>query len=524
MRVPITYLLAAVLSLAPAVPTFAQTPPDVTAPDIIVVPPLEASAWKELKGKAGYPVLLSAGTKNVSWILIDEAGATLQPINPDKNGKSTTANFGSPNGGRFRMLAVLDGAAPARIAVTLDGPVPDPFPKPPTPPTPPNPPAPSGTAARFTIVEDTLKAGLWRGDLFGSPKIRTFYTQMAHGSPNPIHRVIDINDVVSTDPTVKAYQAKAAGKALPWLFVQDAAGKDLKDLACPQVDDAFIAAFDLHTTTARKMGLIVAPPKLKWTAFGSTPATPIIDRTQWKNLNMGAFCPPVHDQDGRGQCASSAACALLEFARAQAGLPFVKLSAGDLYSRVNGGSDNGSLLEDNLAELLANGVCSAATVPYVWDGKKHNTAAVIEERKRFRFSEVYQCKSFDAMASAALLGMGVEHGMMWRDGFRVDANGWLYNATGGEGGHAQFAYGLAQNKTSGKWGLVTQNSWNVTWGGSQDGTVKAGSEIVPEDLFGNQIGGYFAVRAAAASSLDFPVSRSFKRVKTDNPFEFALAH
>lgn len=491
---------------------------------VVSVPPKEPTKWVDLPKAgdaafvAGTPIQLSTGETASNWLAIDD-GLTLFP-SADK--KSIT--IGTPNGGKFRAIAIGPDGVPALFMLSFAGPVPPPFPQPPGPgPDPqPNPnPVPVGAVTKFVVVEDTSKAGAWRGDLLFSPKLATFMAQFAHGSTTPVHRLVDINDRESTDLLVKEFQNLAAGKALPWLFLLDSAGKVLKDVACPLTEDAFIAQFDLHVGE-RKLGLKVGMPKLKWKMFGSTPQTPIIPRSAWKEVSGKAFCPPVHDQDGRGQCASSMTAGMLELARNQVGLPYVKVSAGDLYARVNGGRDDGSLLEDNMAEIMNNGIAPASVVPYVWNGKRpDNSAAMKAQRDRFQVVDAYLCADFDAMASAIQLGFVVGHGMMWRDGFRVDADGWLVNPSGGQGGHAQMAYGTKQR--NGQWGLITQNSWGLTWGGSKDGAIKAGSEVVPENLFGTQIGGYFALRTVKQTPADFPVGGKFGKLANESRPEFALA-
>lgn len=390
------------------------------------------------------------------------------------------------------------------------GPGPGPGPNPPDPPDP----QPVGKVSRFVVVEDTLRAGAWRGAILGSPQVAALYRSLQGTRTGPIHRLIDV--AAEGDDAAAVYFRQAAqGKPLPWLWLLADDGKILKSVACPTTPEAFIAAFDLQAGP-RSLGLILGKPKLRWVEFGSTPNTPIIPRAQWKPVDLGAFLPPVHDQDGRGQCASSAACTAFEACRRQAGLPYVYASAGDLYSRVNGGRDQGSFLEDNLQELLTNGVATVASVPYVWDGRRYNTAAIVAERRNFRVVEAYLCTSFDAMASAVQQGFFVEHGLMWFDNFRPDADGWLPAAgRGGMGGHALCGYGLVQR--NGVWGIRTRNSWSEGWG-------VAGNCVIPESLFDRDISGYWAVRAVVQTRTDFPVPLATRRNPLLDPRpEYALA-
>lgn len=385
---------------------------------------------------------------------------------------------------------------------------------PPVPPDPPKPdpgPAPDGQVSTFVVVEDTTKAGPWRGEILGSPDVEKFYRQLRGTRTGVIHTLLDVNDPDAV-PELKKYVTAAAGKGLPYLFLLDAGGKVVKEGTAPTKSPAdFIAFFDAHHDAPRAMGLIMAAPRLKWVEFGSTPNTPIIPRTQWpKSRRLTTFLPPVYDQDGIGQCASSSCCTVIETAAYLRGIPYPKLSAGDLYSRVNGGRDNGSLLEDNIAEAMKNGVAPASMVPYVWDRRRHNTPEVVAARKKYRVAEAYWCPSFDAMVSAILQGYAVGHGLMWFNNFKPDADGWLpARGFGRAGGHALCGYGI-ETKADGTVGIVTRNSWSASWG-------VAGDCIIPESLFSGQIGGYYAVRVvtsptAAARRID-PFARP----------EFALA-
>lgn len=490
-----------------------------------------SATWTVLPSKAGAqyspgiqyritPKMPAADKKAYRWVLIDDAVASLTPSE-----SATSAIFTAPVNGLYHMIVVSETSI-ARVLVVigpLPGPNPQPVPVPPGPgpaPVPPTPPVPTPVTGvvRFVVVEDSLKADQWRGDIFGSPKVLSFYKQLLGSSPVPVHRIVDINGDL-TDPVAAYFAKAAAGKTLPYLFLLDAADKIIKQDVFPalkpapapfQADpDAFVAMFDLHTAK-RSMGLIRQAPKLKWSNFGDTPSTPLIPREKWKPVVMTSLLGPVRDQDGIGQCASSAATGLMEAVRNQVGLTPQYLSAGDLYSRVNGGRDNGSLLEDNMSELLKNGVALTSSVPYVWNHRSPlNTAAITTERAEFKAVEIYLCPNFDAMASAVQQGFFVEHGLLWYDNFTPDAQGWLpAKGRGGAGGHARFAYGLAQR--NGVWGLVTRNSWGPTWGGSSDGTVQAGSSIDPESLFDQSISGFFAVRAVTQTPVpgwSVPVSK-----------------
>lgn len=393
-------------------------------------------------------------------------------------------------------------------------------PNPPDPPGPPKPPAPTGKVTKFVVVEDTTKAGPWRGDVLGSPKVKAWYS-----AAGMRHRLVDVNNPENAGDPAAAYFAKAAaGKTLPYLWQLDATGAVVRDGPCPTEPDAFVAAFG-PPSTERSLGCVrEAPDGRKWKKFGASPSVPLIPRAQWKPVDLSAFLPPVHDQDGRGQCVASSSCTVIESCRAQAGLPYQYLSAGDLYSRINGGRDNGSTLDASMAEVMAAGVTTADKVPYVWDGRKHADPG---DRASYKVTEVYLCESFDAAASALQQGFFLEEALDWYSGYTPGPDGWVNGPSGRVvGGHALAGYGLASK--GGAWGIMTRNSWGTSWGGSSDGTVGAGNCVLAEKCFKGDFQGFFAVRAVTQTPTPFPVPRSSAPDRSRFPYRtlppgFALA-
>lgn len=478
---------------AKAAPAAAAAPKSVKI--VGAATPVPAGGFADLSVEAGK-------SASVTWRI------SPAPVQRAKDLPTSRLIFGGKAGATYSVTAfVVDfdakTVADSETEVVFAGaPNPQPHPEPQPKPEP----SPVGTVSSFVVVEDTLKAGPWRGEILGSPKVEAWYRQLQGARTGAIHLLVDANAPTAAG---KKWAEKAAGKKLPYLFLLDAGGAVVKECEAPIASpDAFVAAFDLQAAGERSMGLIMEAPKLKWVEFGSTVQTPIIPRAQWKPIKFTAFLPPVYDQDGVGQCASSACCTTIETAARMAGTPIPKLSAGDLYSRVNGGRDRGSLLEDNLDEA-GKGVALASRVPYIWNGRKANDAATVAERARFRIVEAYWCKDFDAMASAIQQGFIVEHGLMWHNNFKPDADGWLpAKGVGGGGGHALCGYGLVER--NGVYGIATRNSWGSGWG-------RGGDCVIPESLFGSNIGGFFAVRVVTSGE---PVT-----VRRD-PFnlrEFALA-
>ncbi len=246
--------------------------------------------------------------------------------------------------------------------------------------------------------------------------------------------------------------------------------------------------------STRKLGNI-APTKgfdPSWSVFGSVPTHKRIPRDQWDGLlanydSIGPdhpHLPPVHDQDGVGQCNADDTTACMEYRRNVQGLPYQQLSAADLYSEINGGRDQGSLLEDAMAQVMGGGVGLASTSGTQWKNGNWKGKAGADERKRFRVLEAYLCPSFDDCYSAVLQGFALSTGIMWRDNYTPDKDGWLPVGRGGAGGHAIFGY--KPTKRGNEYGIWHQNSWGESYG-------LRGRFVIPERCYDGGIGGWWAI-------------------------------
>lgn len=390
-------------------------------------------------------------------------------------------------------------------------------PTPPTPPGPtppdPGPAPPPDKVGRFVVVEDTSKAGGWRGDVLGSPRVQAYYKAAAL-----THRLVDVT-AAGPDGRVPAdlerYVTAARGKDLPWLFLETAAGTPIKDLKAPLVASEFVAALG-GPPGDRAMGNL-EPPADKvhrgWVVFGAAPNVPLIPRSDWKPVNLSAFLPPVKDQDGVGACNAFATVTAVEGGRAQAGLPPVRLSASYLYGKINGGRDVGSYLEDGLEHMTDHGTVEFAAIGSDIDWRRGRAYDGAAQARSYRVLEAYKCPSFEAMASALQQGFFVIEGLMWYDNFTPDREGWLpAGGRGQAGGHALCGYGLVER--NGVWGIRTRNSWGAGWG-------IGGDCIIPESLFGRGVGGFWAVRSVVQTPT--PGWSKRDRLFDLNPDRFALA-
>lgn len=241
-----------------------------------------------------------------------------------------------------------------------------------------------------------------------------------------------------------------------------------------------------------KLGNNPAPVRLKWTPFGADDKTRLIPRSEWPALIDAYAAGPgletltyVHDQNGYGMCNASATVSAMETAALRQGYPLVKLSAGDLYNRISGGSDNGSTLEDGLEESQ-NGIAEVSECPYLeW---RRRSAGVT--RKNHKVLEYYIAPTFDHCMSGVFQGFDLISGVMWYDNFNPNADGWCPDrGRGSGGGHAVHGYKPARMGT--KYGIWHKNSWTERWGLNGHG-------IFPETWYGGAVGGWWLVRVTTA--------------------------
>lgn len=225
-----------------------------------------------------------------------------------------------------------------------------------------------------------------------------------------------------------------------------------------------------------------------WPIYGDVPSAPMIARSQWPQFCRTLddnYLPPVHDQDGIGMCNCSATVAAMERQRLMQGLPLISLSGGDLYLRISGGVDRGSMLEDGIAEAMKNGVASVQVCPYLdW---RREASGASQDRKRFKVLEAFLCPTFDHCFSAVCCGFSLISGIMWYSNYRPDSDGWLPSrGAGGGGGHAVMGYSPMMR--GGKFGIAHENSWGASWGIN-------GRCVFPEEAYRGPVGGWWAVRS-----------------------------
>lgn len=183
---------------------------------------------------------------------------------------------------------------------------------------------------------------------------------------------------------------------------------------------------------------------------------PLIPRSEWSQRivtapDLSVFVDKVKDQNGEGACAANSSSSALEIVRAQSRQPFVELSAASLYKRVNGGRDQGSTLDANLAEISTAGVLPITHFPPVgW--RKALPVGWEGEAAKYVMTEWLDLDDFDAFITALLLGFPISYGVWWEGG-----------------GHAICAVQAIEN--GGEFGCKLLNSWSESWGQSGYGPM-----------------------------------------------------
>lgn len=251
----------------------------------------------------------------------------------------------------------------------------------------------------------------------------------------------------------------------------------------------------------RPLGNIRPPAGLAkaWMVFGDTPSTPMIARTEWKDRidRMGGPTPDYRylpekrkNQSSIGMCNASATGSAMETTRAKNGLPPVLLSGGDLYHRIcYRGGDNGSLLEDGLAAMLADGIAPVSVVPYLdW---RNNYPAAPEARKGYRVLEAFLCPTFDHVMSASIQGLDLISGVAWFQNYIPGADGWLPYGQRDVGGHAVHTYRPAYRLDGSK---IEYGTWNVQSWGDNYGPLQARFVMSEFAYTRGMVGGWWAIR------------------------------
>ena len=181
------------------------------------------------------------------------------------------------------------------------------------------------------------------------------------------------------------------------------------------------------------------------------------------NLEVEGDNSYVADGIGVHNCNGFAGAKALQRARVRRGLPRVNLSGAYLYSLVNGGQDNGSMLDAGMAAIQSRGVATEETVG--WDAiypSRYDRAKADGEAAKHKGFECYAVRTRQALFSALALGFDCVVAVHADDGYmQLDGEG-IAGGGQGPGNHAVGCDGLGWSSRYGVPLADQYGSWDVT--------------------------------------------------------------
>lgn len=174
----------------------------------------------------------------------------------------------------------------------------------------------------------------------------------------------------------------------------------------------------------------------------------------------------VKNQRNKGSCNGFAGARALTKARVRRHLPRVDLSGAFLYSLINDGQDQGSMLDRGMRKIQEVGVATEATVPWdkiypsLYDKRKADAEAL-----NYRAFECYGVGTELGLFSALALDFDCVVAVHVMQGFENLNSDGVITSGNGPGNHAVSVDGL--DYINGELAADMENSWDVTYG--QDG-------------------------------------------------------
>lgn len=200
----------------------------------------------------------------------------------------------------------------------------------------------------------------------------------------------------------------------------------------------------------------------------------------------------IMDQRSHGSCNGYAGASALSRARVRRMLPRVDLSGAYLYSLINGGRDDGSMLDDGMREVQ-NGLATRETVG--WDAiypSRYDRAKAKAEAARFKAHECYQLRTQEELFSALMADFDCVVAVHVGNSFmRLDGDG-VCGGDRGPGNHAVCVDGFTVLR-DGTLCADLANSWNLTFGDQGRGWLTWSRH------FAQTVGphGFYAIRSAS---------------------------
>lgn len=137
-------------------------------------------------------------------------------------------------------------------------------------------------------------------------------------------------------------------------------------------------------------------------------------------------------------------------------------SGSFVYSKINGGYDNGSQLEDGLREISTKGTCSIKTVPYDRIFPNQYSSAADEEAARNVGLDCYRVKTKQAWRTALAAGwVGIAAIQCDQNVINFRGKG-IMPVADGPGNHAVLITDLRSSQGTEVYNQ--DNSWGINWG------------------------------------------------------------
>lgn len=267
-----------------------------------------------------------------------------------------------------------------------------------------------------------------------------------------------------------------------------------------------------HIDAQGERRLLMPPHLMKFGAapvFGDTGTnTPsLVKMSEMSPTEFPREQPAIKNQGAIAACNPFSTIALMEFARAREGLPYVRLSPGFVHGNIGGTDEEGTSLQDAVSWMVKYGTVKAATIgELVWQKSKWPRGVdLAAEASQFRMEEYWLCPTADHIYAAVWYGFDVGMGVVWHQGDSdVGKDGWMPVAGGKVlGGHAFPGVRLVAPKSGSNLGLGCVNQWGLQYG--DHGTMKMPYQRVVAECKNNY--GIWAIRATTWTGQTLPTPK-----------------
>jgi hypothetical protein len=226
----------------------------------------------------------------------------------------------------------------------------------------------------------------------------------------------------------------------------------------------------------RTLGCIRSPKKDILKLRRVKDVVKLIPRELWKPWRYDEALPHTIYQDGVGECVATGTNHATMIGRftAEPSIPQIELSAGALYSLINGGYDGGATITSGLEAMQSVGTCSAKTIGQLdWKKAAKNTAWR-EEAKGNRILESLYATTFDELMTLQQLRVPGVLGVAVTDAYERDDEDWLPDISERQArgvNHCIAAWGATTRtgtlpsgkRAADKWAIWSPSSWDDGW-------------------------------------------------------------